>query len=328
MIDRDDGPQVAVLIVNFNSGGDLVVCLQALARQTRRPCQVLIVDNASTDGSCDAALAHYPDVTVVRLTRNIGFAAANNLAAALAADCQWLALLNPDAFPEPTWLAELTRAALLHPECAAFGSRLLLASNPDRLDGTGDVYHVSGMAWRRDEGRQSSVAESASREIFSPCAAAALYQREAFIEVGGFDPTYFCYHEDVDLGFRLRLAGHQARYVPAAVCRHGSSATSGRRSDFSAYHGHRNLVWTYCKNMPASLALWHLPQALLMHLAAWLRYLPRGQGGVVARAKLDALVRLPAVLRKRRAIQRRRRIATGSLARAMRHDWLAPYTRR
>ena len=96
----------------------------------------------------------------------------------------------------------------------------------------------------------SSVSEEV-REVFSPCAAAALYRRSALVEIGGFDDDFFCYSEDVDLGFRLMLAGHSCLYVPTSVTHHvGSGTTGGQNSDFAVYHGHRNLVWTYVKDMP------------------------------------------------------------------------------
>ena len=196
---------IAVIIVNFNSGTLLGECLRHLRAQTRRPERVIVVDNASSDGSADRLESEYPEVECVRSDRNLGFAAANNLAARRAGEVEWLALLNPDAFPQPDWLERLLAATRVHLECASFGSRLVDASDSDRLDGTGDVYHVSGLAWRRDHGRLTATDASVSGEIFAPCAAAALYRRDAFLEAGGFDEDFFCYFEDVDLGFRLRL---------------------------------------------------------------------------------------------------------------------------
>ncbi len=98
------------------------------------------------------------------------------------------------------------------------------------------------------------------REVFSACAAAALYRRDVFEALGGLDEDFFCYMEDVDLGFRLRLAGWGCTYVPTAVVHHVGSATSGRRSHFTTYHGHRNLVWVFFKNMPGALLWLYLPQ--------------------------------------------------------------------
>lgn len=318
---------VAVIVVNFNSGILLGQCLRHLRAQTRCPERVIVVDNASHDGSADRLERDYPGVEVIRLDRNQGFAAANNLAARWADEVEWLALLNPDAFPEPEWLERLLAAAATYPNCASFGARLLDAGDPDHLDGTGDVYHVSGLAWRRDHGRPVAVGASEAGEIFSPCAAAALYRREAFFEAGGFDEDYFCYFEDVDLGFRLRLLGYGCQYAPAAVVRHVGSAVTGRRSPFSLYHGHRNLVWTWCKNMPGPLFWLYLPQHLLLNLGALLWFALHGQGLTLLRAKWDALRGLPRCWRWRNAIQSRRRVSSWSLRRAMSRGLLALYRR-
>ena len=308
---------IAVIIVNFNSGPLLGQCLRHLRAQTHHPKQVMVVDNASHDGSTDGLARDYPEVEWVRLERNLGFAAANNLAAQRADGVEWLALLNPDAFPEPDWLERLLAAALTHPDCASFGSRLLDAGDPSRLDGTGDVYHVSGLAWRRGHGQRVVAGATADEEIFAPCAAAALYRRSTFLEAGGFDQDYFCYFEDIDLGFRLRLLGHHCRYVPEAVVLHVGSAITGRRSPFSLYHGHRNLVWTYCKNMPGLLFWIYLPQHLLLNLGAMAWFALRGQGVTLLRAKWDALRGLPRCWRQRRVIQASRRISSWPLRRMM-----------
>jgi len=236
--------------------------------------------------------------------------------------------LNPDAVAEPAWLDELVRAAERDPNTAGFASQMLLASTPQYLDGAGDSYHVSGRAWRNGHRVSSTTWPADDVEVFGPCAAAALYRREAFDEVGGFDEQYFCYFEDVDLAFRLRLRGYRCVYVHSAVVRHVGSALSGYRSDFAVYHGERNAVWTFIKNMPAPLLWMYLPQHIALNVAALLFYPFRGQGKVVLRAKRDALRGLPAVLRRRRLVQHGRRVDAWTLRRSFRRGALAPYLRR
>ena len=293
------------VIVNANSGPLLAQALSALAAQTHPPEQTVVVDNASTDGSADRLESLFPKVTVVRLDDNVGFAAANNLAVRDAPDCEWVALLNPDAFPEPDWLEHLLAAAAEKRNYSFFASRLLIADDPSRLDATGDILHVSGIAWPRDHGAPGST-DRAGGEVFSASAAAALYRRDAFIEAGGFDERFFCYFEDVDLGFRLRLAGHRCWYVPTAVARHVGAATSGRESDFFLYHTHRNIIWTYVKNMPSPLFWLYLPQHVLFNVLFLIGYIRLRRARLVMRAKVDALRGLAPVLRERRIVQRRR----------------------
>jgi GT2 family glycosyltransferase len=200
---------------------------------------------------------------------------------------------------------------------ASFASRQVLADHPEILDGTGDLYTVAGLAWRRHHGLPSANRGLESGEVFGPCGAAALYRRDAFLEAGGFDRRFFCYFEDVDLAFRLRLRGHRCLYVADAVVHHVGSALSGYRSDFAVFHGQRNLVWTFAKNMPATLFIPYLPHHLLMNLASIGVLAARGQGWTAIRAKWAALMGLPAVLRDRREIQRGRRATPAQLRSSM-----------
>jgi len=319
--------KIAVIVVNWNGGLDLRRCLEALAAQERPAERVLVVDNASSDGSLERALPALPAAEALAMGANVGFAAANNAALRACADCDWVALLNPDAFPRPDWLGRLAAAAAAAPAFSAFASQLRQAGQEALLDGTGDVYHVSGLAWR--DGHGAAVPDrDAPREVFSPCAAAALYRRDALLEAGGFDERYFCYLEDVDLGFRLRLRGHRCLYVPDAVVLHVGSGSTGRGSDFSTYHGHRNLVWTFFKDMPAALLALYLPQHLLLNAASVAWFAARGQARVILKAKWDALRGLPAVLRERRRVQGGRRVGGSELRRSMARGWLRPYAPR
>lgn len=317
--------KIAVVIVNFNSGPMLEECLRHVRAQTRPPARLIVVDNASHDGSVDGFEENYPEVDLVRLDQNVGFAVANNVAALRAEGMDWLALLNPDAFPEPTWLERLLAAALDYPECASFAARLVDAKDSERLDGTGDVYHGGGLARRRDHGCLAVSINRPAGEVFASSGAAALYRRSAFLEVGGFDEGYFCYFEDVDLGFRLRLLGYGCRYVPDAVVRHIGSAVTGRGSAFSRYYGHRNLVWTWWKNMPGPLFWLYLPPHLALNLGSIVWFMLRGQGAILLRAKWDALRGLRRCWRQRQQIQARRRISCGQLWRVLNHDLWSLY---
>ena len=305
-----------MVVVAHNSGGYLDEVAQSLARLTLKPRRVIVVDNASSDGAVDALAERHPEVEVLRPGRNLGFAAANNEGARAASDCEWIALLNPDAFPEPGWLEALAQAASEHPDYTMIASRLDRATAPGQLDGSGDVYHVSGLAWRRDHRRPVGEGSGAG-EVFSVCAAAALYQRHAFLAAGGFDERFFCYFEDTDLAFRLRLQGHRCWYEPRSMVRHVGSGTADVESDFTIYHSHRNLVWTYVKNMPGRLFWIYLPQHLLLNVLAVGWFSLRGQARAILAAKRDALRELPRMLRDRRAIQAKRTVKTSELLRMM-----------
>jgi GT2 family glycosyltransferase len=307
---------VTVVIVNWNSADLLNRCLSALARQTLPPDKILVIDNGSNDGSTREA-GQFPNVELREMGRNLGFAGGNNEALKACAT-EFVALLNPDALPEPDWLEKLIAAAHVFPEMAAFGSRQMAADSSEILDGTGDVYHLSGKVWRQGKGLPYRKRDDLPCEIFSPCACAALYRREALLSVDGFDDDYFCYVEDVDLGFRLRLAGYKALYVPDAVVHHiGSATTGGQHSDFSVYHGHRNLVWTFVKDMPVLLFWLLLPLHVLLNFVSVAYFVLRGRGRVILKAKRDALRGLPRVLQKRRRIQQARKATVQDIWRVL-----------
>jgi GT2 family glycosyltransferase len=314
-------PRVAVVVVTYNPGPHLARCLEAVGALTLPPHRVIVVDNGSEDGSLAALEARPGRHELVALGGNTGFAAAANRGIEHAADCDLVALLNPDAFPEPGWLEALVRAASERPEHAMLASRQLMADDPSRLDGAGDVYAVSGLAWRRLFGQPARGTALAREEVFGPCAAAALYRRDALVEAGGFDESFFCYFEDVDLAFRLRLRGRRCLYVPDAVVHHVGSAVRGRHSAFALYPGHRNLVWTWWKNMPGPLLASYLPHHVAMNGAALLHFAARGLLGPVLRAKRDALRGLPAVLGRRRQVQASRRAGPGDLRGVMTGGW-------
>jgi GT2 family glycosyltransferase len=265
-------------------------------------------------------MAAFPlHVTAIRQTRNIGFAGANNQALARCTT-PLVVLLNPDAFPDPDWLEKMLAAASAYPECAMFGSRLVSSGNPEVLDGDGDQYHVSGIVWRAGYGFEFRAAHF-PWEVFSPCAAAAMYKTEVLCRAGGFDEDFFCYLEDVDLGFRLRLSGHHCLQVPDAVVRHMGSATSGgQQSDFAVYHGHRNLVWTFVKNMPEALFWIFLPLHLVTNLAAVFWYSGKGQARVILKAKKDAVFGLAHMWQKRKNIQRTKQVSQKEIYRVLDHS--------
>lgn len=295
---------VSIIIVNYNSTDYLRQCLTALAKQKVKPEEVLVVDNFSTEDTLDGFEEEFPWVDFFFLPENIGFAAANNYAIAKSHG-DWIGLVNPDAFVAPDWLLKIKQAIVENPTYGSFGSRLIKHYTPDILDGTGDVYHISGIAWRRDEGVKGMDHRMQNSEIFSPCAAAALYLRSALLEIDSFDESYFCYFEDVDLGFRLQLAGYQSLYVADAKVFHVGSGTTERGSDFSVYYGHRNLVWAFFKDMPFGLLLLLLPFHIGLNIASIFLFLKRGQAKVIMRAKFDAIKALPKVISKRETVVRK-----------------------
>ena len=307
---------VTVSIVFYDGLDDLLQCLGCLARQSLVPDKVLVVDN-SPRGLSSELPACGLEIEILRPGCNIGFAAGNNLALHQS-KTEFIATLNADAFPEPTWLEALVCAAAHHPEAAAFGSLQLLFDDPSIADGLGDQYHISGLAWRKGHLCPISDLDLTPRRIFSPCGAAALFRRADLENIGGFDEDFFCYCEDIDVGFRLWLAGRECRFVPSAEVHHrGAGSTGDSHSDFAVYHGHRNLSWVYLKNMPGFLFWVFLPLHIFLSLQMVSAVAMRGQGSVIGKAKWDALVGICTIWDKRLAIQARRKVSCAHIWRVL-----------
>jgi GT2 family glycosyltransferase len=318
-------PLVSILVLNWNGEKYLPRCLDSIVKQTFTDYEVIVIDNASTDHSADSIEQRWPGFQVIRLEENLGFAAANNLGAQVARG-NWLALLNNDAYPSPEWLESLLKAAQNYPMYSFFASCILQANNPHLVESAGDIYNISGLAWPRGRNAAFDNIRLEIGEVFSACAAAALYKREAFLQVGGFDQKFSSHHEDVDLGFRLRLQGYRCLFVPEAIVLHVGSASYGTQSDRVVYQVNRNLVWSFVANMPGWLFWKYLPAHIISNLVFLFYYTLRNQANAIWRAKLDAIRGLPAVFRDRKLIQRNRKVGSAEISQAMDHSWLNPYT--
>ncbi len=307
---------LSVIIVNYNSGERLSRCLAQLGRQTYRDFEIIVIDNASADGSLAAAMEAAPlTPRTIDAGSNLGFAAANNVAAR-EAQGDWLVFLNPDAYPERDWLSALVTASARYPWADAFGSTQLMADDPTKIDGAGDVVHILGIPYRGHFGWPVDQLPE-DGECFAPCAAAAMYRRQTYIDLGGFEESFFCYGEDVDLGFRLRLAGGRAVQVKAARVLHEGSGVSGRYSDFTVYHGNRNRIWMTFRNMPGVLYWPLMPLRILADAYLCLRAWSVGTGRAYTEAMVDGYGGLPALAADRRRLQRSRTARLGAIAAAL-----------
>ncbi|WP_370337206.1 glycosyltransferase family 2 protein [Parvularcula marina] len=321
-----EGPALSVIIVNYNSGERLTRVFSALDRQTWRDFETLLVDNASSDDSASLA-AEYPHLVTVKMSPvNTGFAGGVMIGAAMAKG-EWLVVLNPDAYPESDWLEKLMAAAMEYGPETLLGSVQLTEGEEDRLDGLGDVYHMSGVAWRGGFGKSAALTPTEDREIFAPCFAAAALHRERFLALGGLDEDFFCYHEDVDFGFRHRLAGGRAILVHDAIVHHEGSGITGRYSDFTVFHGIRNRMWTFVKNTPLALMPVMLPAYLFFSTGFLLRSFMLGIGKPYMRGFAAGVKGLPRMLKKRDEVQKTRTTTLRKIAGILSWSLIAPFRR-
>jgi GT2 family glycosyltransferase len=302
-----------IVVVNFNAGENLSRCTKALCEQSEEDFEVKIVDNASSDGS----LRYVPAderFEIIHAGANIGFAAGCNLG---AHDCRppFVLFLNPDAFPEPGWLQEILTASGKYPEAAMFGSLQLNAADKNIIDGAGDCYSCFGLPWRGGYGHALG-ALPVYTQTFSPCGAAAMFRTEWFLRVGGFDETFFCYLEDVDLAFRVRLLGGRCLQVNSAVVHHVGSGTNAT-SDFIMYYSTRNRIWTAVKNTPGWLFFIIVPLHIAASAYLYFRWATSSFERSVRSGIRDGFAGLPRVWKQRAAIQSARLASAGDIARAI-----------
>lgn len=287
-------PKVAVVVPCRDGLRWLPGLLASLRAQTRPPDELLVVDDASADGS-----AHWLEtqgVEVLRLRRNAGFAAAANRGIR-AVDADAVALVNTDVELEPDWLERAT--GRLGPGIGAVATKMVSREDPAILDDCGDVLRRDGVCEQRGRGRRDDGRHDTPGEVFAACAGAALYRRSAVLDAGGFEESFFAYLEDVDLGLRLQLAGWRCAYEPA-VARHAGQGSSDVLARPVRRLVARNTLLLIARHFPLRWAgpvayrqagwLWHAARDghLRNHLAGLADALPMLPSAILARRALRA----------------------------------------
>ncbi|HEX9114501.1 MAG TPA: glycosyltransferase family 2 protein [Anaerolineae bacterium] len=311
-----DDFRVSVIIPTYNGLRFLPACLDALRDQNypAEQTEIIVVDDASTDGTIPFLRDRYPEVQIVALAHNAGLAAGCNTGAARAHG-ELLVMLNNDTEVEPGWLAALVAAARGNPEAGAIASKMLLFDRRDTLHNAGDIMGADGIprnrgVWQQDAGQFDDLPT-----VFGGCGGGVAYRRAAWEAAGGFDERLFMYLEDVDLAWRLQLLGWSAIFAPEARLYHHLSATGG--GVLSSFYTGRNTIWVIAKDMPGALVRRHFGRILAAQgrvmrdaLVAW-----RGEAARARlRGQLAGLLGLPRVLAWRRVTQATRRVSTTALA--------------
>jgi GT2 family glycosyltransferase len=299
--------RASVIIPNWNGAAHLPTCLGSLRAQTCRDFEILVVDNASTDGSPDLVERDYPEARLIRLERNLGFAGACNVGLR-AAQGEVLILLNDDTEAAPSWLSEVLAAFERHPEAGSVASKMLLFDRRGVLHAAGDVFHRDGTPGNRGVW-QADLGQYLEGPVFSANGGSAAYRRAMLDDVGLLDEDFFFSCEDVDLGWRAQLRGWPAIYAPQAVVYHKLSATGGGVT--ASFYNGRNFLYLLAKDLPGPLWRRYWPRILGAQwritweaLRAW-----RGrEARARLRGQLAGLLGLPRMLSKRRAIQAGRRV--------------------
>ena len=311
-------------ILNWNGGNLVVECLRSLLRQTHPIEDLIVVDNASTDGSLERLKAEQPGLTVISNERNLGFAAAANQAVA-AARGDWFLLCNLDVEFEPDYVARLVAAGERDPMIGSVTGKLLrvrAGGAAPIVDSTGHVMFRNGWAGNRGEGLPDSGQWERAEEVFGVTAAAALYRIAMLREVTEgcarpFDERFFAYIEDVDLDWRMRWLGWKAWYEPVTAWHH-RSATGARRSPFILRHILKNRLLLVANNDLWPRGLLRLPGVAAFSLLAAAQFgleSPKSLLGMV-----DFVRALPGSGQRRRFIKAKRRVGPGEV-----EAWMQPF---
>ena len=254
--------KVTIVIPNYNGKHFMEPCLSSLSEQTYKNFHILVVDNASSDGSIEYMEENYPDIELIKLQKNFGFSKAVNIGIQHSRT-PYVILLNNDTTVDTRYVEEMVKAIEKSPKIFSVSSKMIQMYHPELIDSAGDLYTLLGWGVCRGCGRPVSNYQKYD-EIFTACAGAAIYRRSVFDEIGYFDENHFAYLEDIDIGYRARIYGYYNMYCPTALVYHVGSGTSGSKyNSFKVKLAARNNLYLNYKNMPAlQLVLNFIPLAI------------------------------------------------------------------
>jgi GT2 family glycosyltransferase len=316
-----DSCLISVVILNWNGGQLVENCLMSLQGQTHRPLEMIMVDNASTDGSVDLVKKRFPNVKLIVNEKNLGFGGGNNIGIR-ASRGRYIMILNNDTRLDPNCIEELKRCIEKDESYGACASKILLECEDNLIDAAGIAIYPDGLSigrgrLERGDGYDEEV------EVFAASGCAYLCRREMLEEIGLFDEDFFAYADDTDLGWRAQLANWRCIYNPKAIVYHFHSASSGAYSPLKAFLVERNRSWVAIKNFPLSLIIFGQFFTFWRYvLQAYGAFSGKGAAGrftndfskialvkILAKVYLSLWKSLPLMLRKRKAIQSKKRIS-------------------
>ena len=292
-------------------------CVRSLERQSFKDIEIWVVDNSGTQ-EVRKLVREAEAIRVLENDRNIGFGAAVNRAWGQSR-AEFLAVINDDATADPEWLACLVAALDANPEAGMCASSIRLASDPTQLDSAGLALCADGSS-KQQGNKQPAERFKQTMPVLLPSGCAAIYRREVIGETGGFDPAFFLYCEDTDLGLRARWGGWTCIFVPDAIVTHRYSHSAGRASPLKAFYVERNRLFTAVKNFPLRM-LWKVPFVSIYRYLWHAAYMIQGRGTAaqfrqsggsplslvryIVRAHLELIRNLPSLIARRRAIRKR-----------------------
>ena len=318
-------PLISVVIPNWNGRKYLGDCINSLMKQSHHNLEIIVVDNASADDSIAYLQKNFPDVKVIKHSRNLGFGAANNTGIR-AARGEYLMMLNNDTRLELKCIEELRNSIDKDEKFGACASKILLEYEDNLLDVAGIAVCLDGLSIGR--GRlESGDKFNDEEEVFFASSCACLYKKEMLDDIGltneVYDEDFFAYADETDMGWRAQPAGWKCIYNPQAVVHHLHSASSSNYSPFKAFLVERNRIWVAVKSFPVSLLILGIFYTTLRYFYQALGTLTgKGAAGkftkeankfelikILIKANISAFLGLPKMLKKRREIMKKKRVS-------------------
>lgn len=311
--------KVSIIIVNHNGKHLLKACLESLYKQSFKDIELIVVDNASEDGSVEYVQDSFPDVKLVSLPKNIGFAGAN-VEGFKYAKGDYILLLNNDIEVDKDCIRNLVHVIEAEYE-VGIGATKMVVNGKEIIDSVGDGFSTTLRGFKRGEGRSSRLYNS-EEYVFGACAGAAIYRRTMLEDIGFLDEDFFLIYEDTDLNLRAQLAGWRVKYVPSAIVYHKVRSTIGHMSDGAVYYALRNSELTRIKNMPLGLFLYCFPSYFVGFILEFLYFvIKHGKLSLYLKAKIDVIKLFPAMLKKRKDIMNNKKVDNKYLYSVMTPLW-------
>ena len=292
----------SIIIPNYNGIEFLKTCLDSIYSQSFKDFELIIVDDASTDQSVEFVKKNYPNAKIIRLEQNSGFSKVVNRGIKEAKG-EHLFILNNDTKLDKDCLLEIKNAIDKNREFDIFACKILSMDDPAKIDSAGDGYSLIGNPYKIGYKQKDGPKYQSPKEVFGACAAAAVYKRTIFQDIGGFDEDFVYYNEDSDLNFRARLKGYRCLYVPGAIVYHKLMATGKKNLGRVIYYINRNKINLIIKNLPTKIAVKYFPFLIVGRIRDLSIALIKGHFFSGISGIFMALLTLPKMLKKRKEIQ-------------------------
>lgn len=301
---KQSTPKTAVVIPNWNGKKDLPVCLDSLLCQTLKPT-IIVVENGSVDGSAEFIEENYPDITLIKKSKNYGFSGGVNIGIQYALDHNftYIGILNNDAEVDQTWLEQLVSTLDQNKQVGIVTSKIV-SSDGSYLDSTGEFYTTWGLPFPRGRSEKNTMAYDKDLEVFGASGGATLYRADLFRHIGLFDDKFFAYYEDIDISFRAQLAGWKVYFNPKAITKHQISATGGKVKGFFTYQTMKNLPILFWKNIPLRYTPIMFPRLFFAYWMFVANAFTKGNGLAALKGNVAWLLLIPHTFMERWRIKK------------------------